>query len=109
MRSGVAAWMEKDRKVVSPVSRFMALLYGTKITSSWSWLLNPIPMPLDFRNPTIVKGEFLMRMTWPTGSVPAPNKVSAAVCPMRATLFALRTSASVKFAPLARRHERMSM
>ncbi len=55
-------------------------------------------MPLGESRPTTVKGAFLTRMIWPTGST-SPKRVLAVVWPMRATLAALRTSCSVKFAP----------
>ena len=54
----------------------------------------------------MVKGAFLMRMIWPTGSMFSPKIVLAVVLPIRQTLLALRTSVSEKLSPLRRGQER---
>jgi hypothetical protein len=53
------------RKVVPPITRFIALVYGMITMSSWS---TPCGLsPFGVSTPRIVNGTFLIRKIWPIG------------------------------------------
>ena len=57
--------------------------------------------------PTTLKDWLRMRIVWPTGSTPSPNRLSRTTDPSTATLAALLTSVVVKKSPSATSQNRM--
>src|SRR6266436_717902 len=61
---------------LAPSTFFLAVLSGIRTVSSWSW--PNVVCPLRSRVPMTVKGTFLIRITWPSGSL-SPNRLPATV------------------------------
>src|SRR4051812_5088528 len=66
------------------------------------------PCPLLARRPTTRNGSLRMRMVSPTGSAPAPNRLSRTTVPITATFAARDTSAAPKKLPLVTGHDRIA-
>ena len=86
-----------------PCTFRLALLSGLSTVSSWSW--PNVVWPLRWRTPITPKGTFLIRITWPSGSL-SPKRLPATVCPMSATLAAPSISSWLKRRPSATSHSR---
>ena len=79
-----------------PTSVARTVVSGAMTTSSWS------PMPLDpfFSNRPMMRNRTPLKFTcWPTGLDPLPNRPSATVWPMTATLAWFASSDSSKNRP----------
>ena len=89
---------------LAPSTFFLAVLRGIRTVSSWSW--PKVVCPLRSSSPITVKGTFLMRITWPSGS-PSPNRLLATVWPRSATLLAPSISSRLKSRPSTTSHSRV--
>ena len=90
---------------LTPRSLRLAVESGTRMRSSWSW--PHVVCPFFPRTPTIVKGTFLMRMTWPTGSESA-KRLRATVSPSTATFVAPSTASWANGCPATTGQSRAS-
>ena len=82
-----------------PETRNLIVVQGASTMSSLS--IPNMLAPLADSTPTTLKVVFLTRTSWPSGELPSNNSFTR-VCPIRQTLLALRTSASVNDEPSVR-------
>ena len=82
----------------TPVTRYLIVVHGARMISSWS---DPIILaPLALSTPTTLKLTFMRRISLPMGDS-SMKSILTIVLPITQTLLQLRTSRSVKALPCA--------